>query len=476
MSIMESTGRVLLIEDDAVQAKVLAKSLGRYNYVVDTQWDGADGLRAALSEDYDAVVTDLNLPGVNGLELLRKIHDNKPMLPVIVITGGGTTDTAIEATKLGAFDYLMKPVKPDELLEILGKGVNSYRLSTETVGIGQGAPSQRSIIGRSPVMQHLFKEIGRAAAQEVPVLVQGETGTGKEMVARAIYKHSLRSGKPFVALNCAAIPEQLLESELFGHEKGAFTGATHRRIGRFEQASGGTIFLDEIGDLSFSTQAKLLRVLQEQEIQRLGGSEVIKVDARIIAATHRNLEQAISRSEFREDLYFRLNVMRIRVPSVSERLGDLPDLVAYFLRYYGEKLGMPKVTINPEALEMMRTYTWPGNVRELENVVRKSMLVSQGYQVTPEILRPIIKEAGTSTQHSDPANVASSLEALAIQAVEDAIDSGKGGASEAFLGECERLLYKSALEHTNGNKSKAAEILGVSRVTMREKVRRYKLA
>lgn len=475
---MEETkekGTILLIEDDSVQTRVITIQLARAGFKVESAKTGEEGLHLALNSDIDAVITDVGLPEISGLDLLEKIHKKKPMLPVIVITGFGTTDTAIEATKLGAFDYLVKPIKPNELLDALNKGISSHRLSTESIGMGPGTTSETTIIGQCPAMQHLFKEIGKAARQEMPVLVQGDTGTGKELVSRAIYKHSSRADKPFIALNCAAIPEQLLESELFGHEKGAFTGATYRRIGRFEQANGGTIFLDEIGDLSLPTQAKLLRVLQEKKIQRLGGNERIHVNARVIAATHRNLSQAILRHEFREDLYFRLNVMRIRVPSLYERLDDVQDLVAYFLKRYASKLGMPNVTIGTAAIEAMLAYHWPGNVRELENVVRKCIIASQGYQITAAIVRSVIERASEPIESAFEDDSETALERLANRAVDQTIDDELEGAAEAFLSKCERLVYKRALERTQGNKSKAAQILGVSRVTIREKAKRYNL-
>src|SRR5207247_4647240 len=345
---------------------------------------------------FDVVLTDLRLPGLGGLELVRLLHDVQPRLPIILMTAHGTIETAIEATKLGAYDYLQKPFEMEHLLALLQKAVHASRLMRERVDLGDAPASRTALVGASRAMQEVCKEIGRVAAKPVTVLVRGETGTGKELVARALYQYSDRANAPFVAVNCAAIPETLLESELFGHERGAFTGADMRGIGRFEQANGGTLFLDEIGDLSLSTQAKLLRVLQEKCIQRLGGKETISVNVRVIAATHRDLETAIKEKLFREDLFYRLSVVIIAVPSLRLRPEDIPILVKYFIQRYSVELGIPQASIQAEAVQLLQSQTWPGNVRELENVVRQTWLLARGYVIGAEHIRQVLARTAQS--------------------------------------------------------------------------------
>ncbi len=313
-----------MIEDDPGITAALQKELQAEGYQVAVAMRGDDGLARAREQPCDVVLTDLKMPGLSGLELVEQLHAAKPKLPIIMMTAFGTTETAIEATKLGAYDYLLKPLDMGELFDLLAKAVASSRLMSEPLEMGKAHSAQSAIIGNSRAMQAIYKEIGRVAATAVTVLIRGETGTGKELVARAIYQHSNRNDKPFVAVNCAAIPETLLESELFGHERGAYTGAHARRIGRFEQANLGTIFLDEIGDLSLSTQVKLLRVLQEKYIQRVGGNEKIPVDVRVLTATHRDLESAIQEKQFREDLFYRLSGVTITLPSLSQRHRGYP--------------------------------------------------------------------------------------------------------------------------------------------------------
>jgi len=314
---MNQRPRILLIEDDSGIAEALKKDLQTEGYQVSLAARGDEGNSRAQREDWEVVITDLKMPGLSGLDLVAQLHAAKPKLPIIMMTAFGTTETAIEATKLGAYDYLLKPFDMGEMLDLVARAVGSSRLMSEPIDMGQICGAQSAIIGSSRAMQAIYKEIGRVAATAVTVLIRGETGTGKELVARAIYQHSARSAQPFIAVNCAAIPETLLESELFGHERGSFTGAHTRRIGRFEQANRGTIFLDEIGDLSLSTQVKLLRVLQEKYIQRVGGNEKVPVDVRVLAATHRDLEAAIHERQFREDLLYRLSAVTITLPPLS---------------------------------------------------------------------------------------------------------------------------------------------------------------
>src|SRR5436190_12074109 len=397
---MKMNRKVLLIEDDTNIATGLQKVMRANGYDAMISTRGDEGLERAMAEEFDAVVTDLRLPGLDGLELVKQLHKAKSKLPIILITAHGTTETAIEATKWGAFDYLPKPFDVEELLDLTAKAIESSRLMSEPVGMGEPASARTSIVGQSRAMQAIYKEIGRIAATPVTVLIRGDTGTGKELIARAIYQHSDRASSPFIAINCAAIPETLLESELFGHERGSFTGADARRIGRFEQANGGTIFLDEIGDMSVPLQAKLLRVLQEKTIQRVGGKENVPVDVRIIAATHRDLETAIRERQFREDLFYRLSVMTITLPPLSQRAEDIPDMIRYFLRRYGPEAGVASPSITPEAIAFLQSQSWPGNVRELENTVRKALLLTREYTIGVEQVKEIVTKARKPTAAS----------------------------------------------------------------------------
>jgi DNA-binding NtrC family response regulator len=388
----------------------------------------------------------------------------------VLMTAFGTTETVIEATKRGAFEYLIKPFEMEALLEVTAKAVASARLMSEPVDLGETGAVGEAIVGNSRVMQEVCKEIGRVAAKPVAVLIRGETGTGKELVARAIYQHSMRADKPFIAVNCAAIPENLLESELFGHERGAFTGAENRRIGRFEQADGGTLFLDEIGDLSAFTQAKLLRVLQEKCIQRVGGKETISVDARIIAATHRDLEAAISEKQFREDLFYRLSAFVIHLPPLRDRLEDIPDLTKYFLRRLARELDLPSAAIQPEAVAWLQQQSWPGNVRQLANVIRQALLLVRGFPISVTNLKTVmVNRAGASATTDE------SLLALIDEFLEAAQQGTVADAHAAVIEVVERQLFARAIELAQGNQAKAARWLNVSRQTMREKLTHFGL-
>ena len=465
-----NTAKILLVEDDSGLASALGRVLADEHCQVTVEPRGDTGLAAALAASFDVIITDLKLPGLNGLELIRQLHARLPRLPIILMTAHGTTETAIEATKLGAFDYLLKPFEMEELLDLTAKAVASSRLMSEPVELGETPSARPALIGQCRLMQELYKEIGRVAAKPVNVLIRGETGTGKELVARALYQHSDRAPAPFVAVNCAAIPETLLESELFGHERGAFTGADQRRIGRFEQAHGGTLFLDEIGDLSPNTQGKLLRVLQEKCIQRLGGKETIDVDVRVIAATHRDLEEAIHEKLFREDLFFRLSTFVINIPPLRQRAEDIPALVRYFLQRYTAELGLETSGIQAEALAFLQSQPWPGNVRELENVVRQSLLLARGYAISLDHVRQTATRRAAASAAAAPSLTAWIAELLA---------AAKRGETEGIHGsileEVERELFSQAIGQAQGNQAKAARWLGISRLTMREKLQRFGL-
>ena len=463
--------RVLLIEDDPSTGPALQKVLRHEGYDVELSPRGDAGLDRAKSERFDLVLTDFKLPGLSGLQLVEELHRVNPRLPIILMTAHGTTETAIEATKLGACEYLIKPFEPDHLLERVAALVTDARLMSEPVELGEARANGSAIVGNSRAMQNVYKEVGRVAATPVTVLIRGATGTGKELIARAIYQHSTRADKPFIAVNCAAIPQTLIESELFGHERGAFTGAMSRRIGRFEQANGGTLFLDEIGDLPMETQAKLLRVLQERVIQRVGGDEMIPVDVRLLAATHRDLETAIKEKEFREDLLFRLNVVTIRLPSLNERREDIPELVRYFIRRYAPELGIENPSIQPEAVAELQAHAWPGNVRELENVVRQALLAARPFAIGSNHVRDGLQRSAQTDSARDSTHSAYITELLGR--------AERGEIEDAYwrmIGDLENELFMQAIERASGNQAKVARWLGITRLKVREKLRAMGLA
>jgi nitrogen regulation protein NR(I) len=462
--------KILLIEDDAGITDTLQRVLAEEGYTVVVEKRGDTGLARATADTFHVVITDLKLPGVSGLEIVRQLHAAQPRLPIILVTAFGTTDTAIEATKNGAFDYLLKPFNIPQLIDLVGKATDSRRRMSEPVSLGEPSASRDALIGQGQAMQEIYKEIGRVASKPVNVLIRGETGTGKELIARAIYQHSERANAPFIAINCAAIPETLLESELFGHEKGAFTGADARRIGRFEQADHGTVFLDEIGDMTLGTQVKLLRVLQDKTIQRLGGKETIPVDVRVIAATHRDLEAAISEKQFREDLYYRLNVVVLTLPPLRARREDVPDLVRYFLGKHGPELGNASPSIHPEAVEFLQAQSWPGNVRELENVLRKAVLAAQGYTINLDHVGAALNKSSDAV--ASPARAFGDYidEVLAAARREEITD-----AHARVIETTERELFARAIQQAHGNQAKAARWLGITRITMRAKLIQFGL-
>jgi nitrogen regulation protein NR(I) len=467
---MAVSGKILLIEDDASLATSIARALKAEDYEVELAHRGEDGLAQAKAGEFDVVITDLRLPGMDGMAVVRQLHEFKPRLPIILMTAFGTTAIAIEATQRGAFDYLVKGFEMETLIAVVEKAVANTRLMKATVVLGEAPGEGEAIIGNSRAMQDVYKEIGRVASKPVTVLIRGETGTGKELVARAIFQHSDRADQPFVAVNCAAIPETLLESELFGHERGAFTGAEARRIGRFEQAKGGTIFLDEIGDMTLFTQAKLLRVLQDQCIQRIGGKDTIPVDVRIIAATHCDLEDAIRDRKFREDLFYRLNAFVIHLPPLRERLEDVPALVKYFLKRFGQDLRLVTPGIQPEAVAWLQNQPWPGNVRQLANVIRQSMLQARDYPVSLEQVRAVTAR-GLGPAPPDEL----SLERQLDQLLDQAKQKGGGDVHARLMSEWERRLITRAWEMAEGDPHRVAAWLGLTRNAAREKLQAYGL-
>ncbi|MGD1089629.1 MAG: sigma-54 dependent transcriptional regulator [Verrucomicrobiota bacterium] len=460
----------MLIEDDSGIIDTLQRVLAAEGHDIAIEKRGDDGLARAVKDTFNLVITDLKLPGLNGLELVRQLHAAKPRLPIILVTAFGTAETAIEAMKVGAYDYLLKPFDIPQLIELVHKAADSNRRMSEPVGLGEASQSRDALVGRSQAMQSIYKEIGRIAARPVSILIRGETGTGKELIARAIYQHSDRANAPFIAINCAAIPETLLESELFGHERGAFTGADARRIGRFEQADHGTIFLDEIGDMTLGTQAKLLRVLQEKTLQRLGGKETVPVDVRLIAATHRDLETAIRGKQFREDLYYRLNVVAITLPPLRNHREDVPDLVRYFLGKHGQDLGNASPSIHSEAVEFLQSQSWPGNVRELENVMRKTLLAAQGYTINLDHVRAALNKSNDSA-YSSARPFGDYVDDLLAAAHRGEL----ADAHTRILETAERELFTRAIQLAHGNQARAARWLGISRITMKAKLVQFGL-
>jgi DNA-binding NtrC family response regulator len=463
-------GQILIIEDDISVAEALERLLTSEEYGVELVRTAEEGISHVQAGDFDAVITDLQMPGMSGLEVIKRLHPLLPNLPIILMTGHHTTDVAIEAIKEGAYDYILKPiVNPKEFLLLIERAVASRALGSKAAPDVENRSSENEIIGRSQVMQRVFKEIGRIAAKPVTVLIRGETGTGKELVARALYQHSERAARPFIIVNCVAIPETLLESELFGHEAGAFTGAHSRKLGKFEQASEGTIFLDEIGDMNLATQAKLLRVLQEKTIRRVGGQETISVEVRVLAATHCDLEQAVQQKKFREDLYYRLNDAVIHLPSLRERREDIPDLVHYFLSREQENSSSPKPTITPEALRFLQYRSWLGNVRELRNVVHKALLLAHGFPIDLQISRAALEQATLAKAETGY------LQAFVAELLERAESDGLTEAQAALTEWVERELYGQAVRLAEGDQTKVAAWLDVSRPTVRERLLHYGL-
>lgn len=395
--------RILIVDDEDSVCQMLRDVLEDEGYRVEIALDGHEALRKMKSLDVDAVLLDIRMPGLDGMQVLKLAQEAGITVPVVLITAYGTTETAIQAMKLGAFDYVLKPFNIEELLMTIKKAVEMERLASELAALRQELSDQvppEEMIGRSPVMQEVYKSIGKVADSNVTVLILGESGTGKELVARAIHRNSRRHQGPFVKINCAAIPENLLESELFGYEKGAFTGALTRKLGKFELAHRGTIFLDEISEIKPATQAKLLRVLQEKEFERVGGTDTIKVDVRILAATNKNLEEMVREGLFREDLYFRLNVVSIVLPPLRERREDIPLLVDHFLKKYASELQKEIKGFSPEALKLLKEYDWPGNVRELRNVCERAVVMAAGPVILPEDLPFSLQPEGKELVHA----------------------------------------------------------------------------
>ncbi len=461
---------LLVIDDEESVRYSLRRAFEGEALHVLTAATAAEGLEQVVREQPDVVLLDIQLPDRSGLEVFRDIHAQDSKRPVIFITAHGTTDTAIEAMKSGAFDYLVKPVDLDRLCQVLERAVESARLMRVPAVLPAEVASDRNV-GRSPVMQEMCKAIGRIAPQEVNVLILGESGVGKELVARALYHHSKRAHKPFLAVNCAAIPEALLESELFGHERGAFTGADRRHIGKFEQCDGGTLLLDEIGDMAPALQAKMLRVLQEQRFERVGGHETIQTRVRVLAATNYDLAQLVEAGRFRKDLYYRLNVVAIRVPPLRDRLDDVAELAHYFLFRFNRELSLDLRGFSPAVLDLLQSYSWPGNVRELQSVIKQAMLHASGHILLPEFLPETVRQPGTQLASPQP-TAGCNLDGF----IETLLARGETGLHGKVIEAVERLLLAKVLRHTHGHQSQASELLGLNRTTLRHRLRALGLA
>ena len=436
--------RILIVEDEDKLRRVIQLQLQSKGFEVDQAGAAEDGLR--LVEGADLILTDLRLPGMDGLELIHRIRRQNSRIPIIVMTAFGTVENAVEAMKAGALDFLPKPFSMDHLMAVIGKGLEMRALRDENRALREELGRRYqfdNIIGRSAAMQEVFATIERVAPTRATVLLAGESGTGKDLIARAIHYHSPRRDRPFVKINCTTIPENLMESELFGYEKGAFTGATSSKPGKFEQADTGTAFLDEIGDVPPGIQVKLLRVLQEREFERLGSNKTRQIDVRIIAATNADLRAALEHGEFREDLYYRLNVVPIDMPPLRERKEDIPVLAAHFVSKYASEEGVSATSISEDAVQLLRKHHWPGNVRELENVIERSLLLSSGDRLEAADIR---LDTALLPNHA---------------AVEPFLPEG------VTLQEHEQALIRKALEQAKGNKSQAARLLGLTRNALR---------
>jgi two-component system nitrogen regulation response regulator GlnG len=476
--------KLLLIDDEADVQYSFRRIFDQPDIELATANSGEEGLRLIPRLKPDLVIMDVRMGGMNGLETLRRLRQTDAKQMVIMMTAYGTTQTAIEAMKLGAYDYLLKPFDVPRLKQIVLNALKAARDMKQVVSYEPLLESEDydvGIIGRSEAMQEVFKVIGQLAASNATALITGESGTGKELVARAIYHHSKRNGRPFLAINCAAIPENLLESELFGHEKGAFTGATTQRIGKFEQCDGGTIFLDEIGDMTLSTQAKILRVLQAGSFERVGGNQSIQVDVRVIAATHKPLEEAVTAKEFREDLFYRLNVVRIHIPPLRDRRSDVPLLINYFLKKFAQAQGREPKLIAAPTVEMLERFHWPGNVRELENVMQRAMVMAKGDVILPGDLPSLITAGRVPAAEKPgskpapaaprPADQPADLAALTRTLFQWARDNPK----LKILPTVERELIIQALLETNGNQVRASKLLGITRATLRKRVEKFNI-
>jgi len=469
--------KILIVDDDLQLRKSFIKILSEDGHTMQTAGTGEAGIAVVEKDPPDLVIMDVRMPGMSGIEAFETIHKIEPSLPVIIMTAFGTTETAIKATKMGAFDYILKPFEIPDILELIEKALQVGHFVRGQVKMDESPRTRQeeAIIGRSLPMQEVYKAIGRTAPTDATVLIRGESGTGKELVARALYQHSTRASKSFLIINCVAIPETLLESELFGYEKGAFTGAVSRRIGKIEQADQGTVFLDEIGDMPFNIQAKILRLLQERSIERLGGRQPIPVDVRIIAATNRNLEEAVEKGQFREDLYYRLKVVTLNLPPLRERKEDILLLTDYFLEQFSREMDIPNPGISEAGKNILKINAWPGNVRELANVIQKSLIFNRGGILDHDEIAFAVQEDGGSqkeTHETEDKNINEMIQLWIRKHIETSSDTKL---FDTLMNRFESIFTREVLNITGGNRSQAARIMGVSRPTLLAKIDKYNL-
>ena len=465
---MPQGNTVWVVDDDRSIRWVVERALSQAGLACESFESGDKMLDALALQQPDVVISDIRMPGIDGLSLLSKLQEEHPSIPIIITTAHSDLDSAVASYEEGAFEYLPKPFDIDEMVATVERA-RSQRNAVGSV-IQEEAATNTEIIGNAPAMQEVFRAIGRLAQSHITVLINGESGTGKELVARALHRHSPRSKQPFIALNMAAIPKELMESELFGHEKGAFTGATSRREGRFEQADGGTLFLDEIGDMPAETQTRLLRVLADGEFFRVGGMTPVRANVRIIAATHQNLEQLVARGEFREDLFHRLNVIRIHLPTLAQRREDIPKLMQYFLRKAAKELDVETKTLSSEAERYLCQLAWPGNVRQLENTCRWLTVMAAGREIhltdlPSELLQPNANRAQKDSGDSQ------NWQQLLSSWARLRLASGEANVLRRALPDFERVMIEAALEHTDGRRAEAAELLGWGRNTLTRKIK-----
>ncbi|GGY02886.1 sigma-54-dependent Fis family transcriptional regulator [Litchfieldella qijiaojingensis] len=460
---MTDAARIVIVDDDRAIRWVLERALAQPDLEVESFERADAALESLLQSPPEVLLTDIRMPGLDGLDLMAKVRESHPDLPVIVMTAHSDLDSAVASYQGGAFEYLPKPFDVDEALALVRRAVAHARERQSPASAPEGLSAE--IIGEAPAMQEVFRAIGRLSQSHITVLINGESGTGKERVAQALHQHSPRAGKPFIALNMAAIPKDLMESELFGHEKGAFTGATAQRRGRFEQADGGTLFLDEIGDMPPDTQTRLLRVLADGEFYRVGGHVSVKADVRIIAATHQNLEKLVEDGRFREDLFHRLNVIRIHLPKLAERREDIPRLAQHFLAEAAKELSTEAKVLTKEAEEHLTRLPWPGNVRQLENTCRWLTVMASGREILVDDLPPELRNVGDSEA------AAGDWRAAFRDWADRALSAGHTHLLEEAVPDFERILIETALKHTGGRKGEAAELLGWGRNTLTRKVK-----
>ncbi|MDT0499940.1 MULTISPECIES: nitrogen regulation protein NR(I) [unclassified Halomonas] len=461
---MTDVARVMVVDDDRAIRWVLERALAQPDLDVECLERADSALERLLADPPDVLMTDIRMPGIDGLDLMARVREAHPELPVIVMTAHSDLDSAVASYQGGAFEYLPKPFDVDEALALVRRAVAHARERRRPISAPEGLDAE--IIGEAPAMQEVFRAIGRLSHSPITVLINGESGTGKERVARALHQHSPRTDRPFVALNMAAIPHDLIESELFGHEKGAFTGATASRQGRFEQADGGSLFLDEIGDMPAEAQTRLLRVLADGEFYRVGGHTPVKVDVRIIAATHQDLERLVEEGRFREDLFHRLNVIRVHLPRLAERREDIPQLTRHFLAEAARELATDVKVLTPEAERYLARLPWPGNVRQLENTCRWLTVMASGREILCEDLPPELRQVNEETL-----SASGDWRAAFRDWADQALAAGHMHLLEEAMPDVERILIETALRHTGGRKGEAAELLGWGRNTLTRKLK-----